>query len=64
VRLDVDSAFRRQQVKRAIEVRSERRAFIVDAAHGGQTEDLITTAVGQNRMVPSDELVEPTAPCD
>jgi hypothetical protein len=59
--LDIDGALRRQQVKGAVEVRAEFRAFFMDAAQRGEAEHLIATAVGQDRQIPSHEPVKSAA---
>ena len=62
--LDVGRLFRRQQVRRPVEVRSEVRSLLVDGAPRREAEHLIAAAVGEDRPRPADEAVEPAAPRD
>ena len=64
LRLDVGRLLGRQQVRRAVEVRSEVRALLVDRPAVGQAEHLVAAAVGQDRLVPADEPVQAAAPRD
>ncbi len=64
VRLDIDGTFRRQQVRAAIEMRAELDAALIYLAAVGEAEYLIAAAVGEDRLVPADELVEAAAARD
>ena len=48
----------------AVEVRPELDAVLVNLPALGKTEDLISTAIGEDRFVPANELVEAAATRD
>ena len=58
MRLNVGRALGRQQVQRAVEMRSELGAIFGDAPPLGKAEHLIAAAVGQDRPRPSDEAMQ------
>jgi hypothetical protein len=62
--LNVRRRLGRQQVRRAVEVRTKARALLVDGPPRRHTEHLIAAAVGQDRLLPADKRVEPAAPRD
>ena len=62
LRLNVDRRFGCQQMFAAVEMRSKGRAFLVDLAPRGQTENLIAAAVCKDWLVPADESMK-TAEC-
>ena len=64
LRLNVDGRFRRQQMLAAIEMRSKRHTFLVHLPPRGQAEHLIAAAVGQDRLLPADELMEAAETAD
>ena len=51
-------------MRRAVEMRSELHAVIVDLAERREAEHLEPAAVGQDRPGPSHEPVQPPEPCD
>jgi hypothetical protein len=59
--LDVDGALGGQQVKRPVDVGSKLGTLLLDPPHRCEAEDLVAAAVGQNRAIPADELVQATA---
>ena len=59
LRLNVGRLLRRQRVRRPVEMRSEVRPVLVDRPPRGEAEHLIPAAVGQDRLRPADEPVEP-----
>ena len=63
-RLDVGGALRRQRVRRAVEMRSEVCAVLVDRPPRRQTEHLVAAAVGEDRTIPADKAMEPAAARD
>ena len=64
LRLDVGRLFRRQQMRRAVEMRAETHALFVDRAARGKAEHLVAAAVGEDRPSPADEAVQAAAPRD
>ena len=62
--LDVDRLLRRQQMRRAVEMRAKSRAFLVDGPPRGQAEHLVAAAVGQDGTRPPDERMEAATPRD
>ena len=58
VGLDLDGAFGRQEVRRAVDVRAELDALLLHLAQVGEREDLIAAAVGEDRMRPAHEAVQ------
>ncbi len=49
---------------RAVNVRAELHAFVCGAPKRLEREDLVTAAIGQNRLLPADEAVEPSKALD
>src|SRR5690349_24319971 len=64
MRLNFDGALRREQVRAAVEMRSEFDAVLIYLATLGQAEDLVAAAVGEDRLLPADELVEAATASD
>ena len=56
--LYVDNAFRRETVRRSIQVRTEHHAVFVDSPQVGEAENLVSAAVGQDRVRPGREPVQ------
>jgi hypothetical protein len=56
--LDVGGLLRREQVRGAIEMRTEARALFGNGPARREAEHLIAAAVGEDRLLPSDEPVE------
>jgi hypothetical protein len=63
-RLDLHRAFRCEPMRRAVQVRRERHAIVVDAPQIGEAEDLEAPGIGEDGPVPGHEPVEATQPCD
>jgi hypothetical protein len=59
LRLNVGRLLGRQRAQRAVEVRAELDAILRHPPHRRQTEDLVPAAVGEQRMRPTDERVQP-----
>ena len=57
--LNLHRLFRCQQMGRAIDMRLKARTILGDLAHGAETENLITAAVGQDRPRPIHESMQP-----
>src|SRR5580765_680764 len=51
-------------MRRAVEMRAEVRARLIDRPPVGQAEHLIAAAVGEDRLVPADEAMQAAAPRD
>src|SRR5713101_3526497 len=51
-------------MRRSVQVGSEASAFLGDRSSLRKTEDLISAAVSQDRLVPPDESVQASAPDD
>src|ERR1700722_4384046 len=64
LRLDVGRLLRSQRMRRAVEVRAEVRALLVDRAPVGQAEHLVTAAVGEDGLAPADEAMQAAATRD
>ena len=62
--LDGDRVLGCESVKRAVEVRAERDALVVDRPEVAQADDLVAARVGQDRPLPGHELVQPAEPFD
>ena len=62
--LHVDRLLRRQQMRRAVEVRPEVHALLVDLSPRREAEHLIAAAVGEDRMRPADEAMQSAAAGD
>src|SRR5438132_9941932 len=56
--LDFDCGLRTEEMTASIEMRLELDAIVADVPELTQTENLIAAAVGENRPVPSHELVK------
>ena len=59
VGLDLDGAFRRQDVFGAVDVAGEGDGLLLHLGNPGQGHDLKTARVGQDRLVPAHESVQP-----
>ena len=57
--LDLDGSLRREAVERAVDVRLEDRALLVQATQVPQAKDLEAAAVGEDRVRPAHEAVQP-----
>ena len=62
--LNLHRFLRSEKQRRAIQMRSELHAMRFDLADFGEAEDLETTTVGENRMRPVDEFVQPAGGTD
>ena len=62
--LNIHGRFGRQQVRAAVEMRSELDAVLIYLAALREAEHLVAAAVGEDRLVPADELVEAAAARD
>src|SRR5262249_23728749 len=60
----VSRSLRRERVRRAVEMRSEVRALLIDRPPRRETEHLVAAAVGEDRPVPADKPMESAAPRD
>lgn len=58
--LDVHRTFRREEMRRAVEVAAEPHALVVEATQLAQAHDLVATAVGEERLAPRRESMKPT----
>ena len=57
--LDRDRVLRREAVGRAVDVAAERHAVLVDDPQVAQRHDLVPARVGEDRLVPGHEAVQP-----
>src|SRR5262245_27538509 len=63
-RLNLHRILRRQHVQGTIQMRAKLCALFVDLPSSGEAEYLIPAAVGEDRMWPADELMQPTSAGD
>ena len=62
--LDLDGAFGREHVRRAVEVRLEAHALLADRAQLAERHDLEAARVRQDRALPAHELMQAAKPSD